>query len=80
MKYQTYIDLGFKRTDMNDSVIEKQTGYKGFYLSKKVNKTTSIEVYHDELDTPKMYVEKESGDTFHIFNLTFEAVVDIFRK
>ena len=43
MTYQEYIDLGFKRGDLDDTVMFKQVGYDGFYLTKKLNKYATIE-------------------------------------
>ena len=33
MNYQDYIDFGFQRIDLDDSVEFKQTGYGGFALT-----------------------------------------------
>ena len=80
MKYQNYIDLGFKRFDTNDAVVFKETGYYGFYLEKKVNKRQMVYVYCEELDKPKLYIKKMNSDTYHIIPITPEAVIDLFSK
>jgi hypothetical protein len=77
MNYQEYIDLGFTRTDMNDSVEFKQTGYYGFCLSKQVSEKLSISVSGGELDKPKLYIKKRSSDTYHIIQLSSEMVKDL---
>ena len=80
MKYQNYIDLGFKRFDTNDAVVFKETGYYGFFLEKKVNKRQMVYVYCEELDKPKLYIKKMNSDTYHIIPITPEAVIDLFSK
>lgn len=80
MDYKNYIDLGFKRTDFDDSVEFDETGYGGFSLSKKVTDRMTIEVCSGELDRPKLFIRKGDSDTNHIFTITPEAVVDIFRE
>ena len=78
MYYQDYIDLGFKRTDMNDAVEFKQTGYKGFALEKKVNDMLMVCVSSTELDKPKLYIRKARQSTYHIIVLTGDMVKDLF--
>jgi hypothetical protein len=80
MKYNEYIELGFKRTDMNDNVEFKDTGYHGFYLDKKVNKKLFISVYFTELDKPKLYIKKRNSETFNIIVITTEIVKDLLHK
>lgn len=80
MKYQEYIDLGFKRIEMNDNVEFKQTGYSGFCLEKKVNKKLSISVCSGDLDKPKLYVKKQNSDTYHIIPISFDIVKDLLFK
>ena len=62
MQYQDYINLGFKRTDMQDNVEFKQTGYYGFFLEYKLNKRASISVNSGELDKPKLYIQKQDSE------------------
>ena len=78
--YKKYIDLGFKRTDMNDTVEFKSTGYYGFCLEKKVNKKMMICVCAGELDKPSLYIKKSHSDTYHIIKITFECVEDLLNK
>ena len=80
MKYQEYIDLGFKRTDMNDIVEFKETGYYGYCLEKILSNKLSISVSNGELDRPKLYIKKSYGDTNHIVLLTGEMVKDLLSK
>lgn len=80
MNYEDYINLGFKRIDMNDNVEFGQTGYYGFCLTKKFNKKLTIEVSSGELDKPKLYIQKVGQSTSHILNITPEMVVDLLTK
>lgn len=80
MTYQKYIDLGFKRTDMNDSVEFKQTGYYGFALEKQINKKQMVCVGSGELDNPKLYIKKRNSQTYHIIPISTEAVIDLCSK
>jgi len=54
MTYQDYINLGFKRTDWNDSVNVHNFGYGGFYLLKQVSKRVAVFVDWKELDHPQL--------------------------
>jgi len=38
MNYQTVIDLGFEREQMEDDVLFKQNGYQWFLVTKKLTK------------------------------------------
>lgn len=80
MKYKDYIDLKFERTDMNDSIEFEQTGYYGFCLSRELNNKVSIHVSGGELDKPKLYIKKPSGSTYHIIQMTGDAVRDLLTK
>lgn len=80
MDYKDYIDLGFKRTDFDDSVEFDETGYGGFSLSKRLNDRIAVEVCSGQLDRPKLFIRKGDSDTNHIFTITPEAIVDIFRE
>jgi len=80
MEYQKYMDLGFERSEMNDSVEYKQTGYHGYALEKKINKRQSVCVSSGELDKPKLYIKKRNSDTYHIIPITPEVVVDLFTQ
>ena len=80
MKYQEYINLGFKRHDLDCSVEFKQTGYYGFSLSKKINKKQLIEVSSGALDKPKLYIKKKDSDSYHIIPITPDAVIDLVEK
>lgn len=80
MTYQDYIELGFERTDVADSVQFKETGYYGYFLSKDITERVSIQVYDSSLDDPKLYVEKPCLEQFHIMRISTDAVKDIFNK
>jgi hypothetical protein len=78
--YEKYIKLGFKRIEMHDAVLFNQIGYYGFILSKKINKNMIIQVCNDELDKPTLYINKKDSITSHSLEITFEMVMDIFKK
>ena len=80
MEYQKYIDLGFKRIDLNCSVEFKQTGYHGFALEKKVSKKQMICVTNGELNKPKLYIKKRNSETYHIVPISTEAVIDLLSN
>ena len=80
MNYEKYINLGFKRIELDDTVEFKQTGYYGFVLSKKLSKNVCIEVCSGALDKPKLYIKKNASDTNHILNLTPEMVVNLLTN
>jgi len=80
MDYKKYIDLGFERTDLSDSVLFDQTGYGGFALQKKVNENQIVCVDSGELDKPKLYIKKRNSETYHIIPISPEAVIDLFSK
>ena len=73
MKYKEYIDLGFIREDINDSVEMDCSGYSGYFLNYKVTQNVTIEVYYNELDNPKLYIEIEDGK-FQIIDLSIEQL------
>jgi hypothetical protein len=77
MNYQEYIKLGFVRTDLNDSVEFKETGYYGFFLEIKLSDKLSISVSAGELDKPKLYIKKSNAETYHIIQITSEMVKDL---
>lgn len=62
MNYKDYIDLGFERIDTYDKVQFERTGNESFILVKKLNKKASIEVWCDELNKPKLYIDKKNGE------------------
>ena len=80
MDYQKYIDLGFKRTEMNCNIEFKRTGYHGFTLEKKLNDRVMVCVTSGELEKPKLYIKKTNSDTYHLYNISAEAVVDLFTE
>ena len=77
MTYKEYINLGFRRTELNCKATELETGYGGFALTKNINENLMIEVCGDELKSPKLYIRKGDGDSYHIFKITPEAVKDL---
>lgn len=80
MEYKDYIKLGFKRTDMSDVVEFNKTGYYGFYLDKKINEKLKVGVASGELDKPKLYIKKRGSETYHIIQISTEAVIDLFTN
>jgi hypothetical protein len=80
MRYKKYIDLGFKRHDLNDNLVMERTGYKGYYLTYKLNEKTSIEVYWNELDNPRLFTEKNDDGDFYIIKITAEQVLNILTN
>ena len=79
MNYQNYIDLGFKRTDLNDTVEFKETGYYGYCLEKRINARMLVSLSSGELDKPKLYIQKTGQECYHIIQITPEMVMDIFN-
>lgn len=79
MKYIDYINRGFQRCELNDSVQYQETGYNGYFLRKELTKNASIEVYDTELDKPKLYIKEKGGD-FIVLPLTGEIVMNWFEK
>lgn len=80
MNYAKYIELGFTRTEMNDSVEFKQTGYGGFTLEKELGKNQMIEVSSGDLSKPRLYIKRRKKDTYHIFIISEECVIDLIEN
>jgi len=80
MTYQNYIDLGFTRWDVNDSVEISQTGYGGFHLERKINDRMKVYVYWNELDKPQLHILRDTEDTgnIHRISISCEVVKSIF--
>lgn len=80
MEYQEFIDLGFERGEMNDSVLFKQVGYGGFWLTKKLNKYATIEAcFPLHKDCAKLYVNKGKSEDNLISYLTDEQVKQLCK-
>ena len=79
MNYKEYIELGFKRHDLDDSVEMDNTGYGGYFLKYQLNKKISIEVYYDELQTPRLFIEKKD-DKYGIIDLSLEQLNKLVKK
>ena len=77
MNYQEYIKLGFKRTDLDDNVEFRQTGYYGFAIEKQLAKGIAICASSGELHKPKLYINKKGQITCHIIPITVECVIDL---
>jgi hypothetical protein len=71
--YEKYINLGFQRLDIEDTVEFKRYGYSGFLLIKKF-KHVFIQVYWMELDKPELWVKNMK------FNITFEQIEEAINK
>ena len=80
MKYQEYINLGFERTDMDDPVEFKETGYRGFTLEKKISHRVLIITNSGELDKPRLYIRKQNTDYFNIVQINDEIVKDLLSE
>lgn len=80
MEYQKYIDLGFKRTELDCPVEFKQTGYYGFALEKKINDKIMVCVTSEKLDKPKLYIKKINTYSYHIIPISIETVIDLFSN
>ena len=78
MNYQEYIDLGFERIDINDEVSFERNGYKGFILTKKLRKGVNIEVCSDNLNQPRLYIEKKDHDIeCFILRLNKDMIIEL---
>lgn len=73
MNYKEYIELGFTRLDLDDSVEMDNTGYGGYILKYQLNKKISIEVYFDELQNPRLFIEKKDSK-YSIIDLSIEQL------
>jgi hypothetical protein len=80
MEYNKYINLGFKRTEMNCNIEFNRTGYYGFCLEKELNEKQMVCVTSGELDKPKLYIKKRNSDTYHIISISTDAVIDLFSE
>lgn len=81
MDYIKYIELGFERTDLNDTVVFRETGYGGFCLWKQVNKKIAISVTSEALNEPSLYIKKRDGeDNYHIVKIKPEMVLDLLHN
>ena len=81
MDYIQYIELGFERTDLNDTVVFRETGYGGFCLWKQVNKKIGISVTSEALNEPLLYIKKrDEEDNYHIVKIKPEMVLDLLHK
>lgn len=79
MKYIDYINIGFERCESNDTVQYEETGYKGYYLVKKITPKVTVEVWDSNLDNPVLYIEQKEGE-FISFPLPPELVMNWFEK
>jgi hypothetical protein len=80
MNYKEYIKLGFKRTDMSDSLEFNRSGYYGFCLTKHISDKMMVEVSSEDLGKPKLYIKKRGSETYHIVLIPTEAVIDLFTN
>ena len=80
MKYQEFIDLGFKRTQSEDSVEFKQTGIEGYWLTFKLKRTTYIEVYWNHLNKIRLCINtNDDSESYHI-DLTEEQMKELVKQ
>ena len=80
MEYQEYINLGFERVEISDTVEFKRTGYSGFILTKKLRSGVFIEAYSGSLDDPKLYIEKKNSIECFILQLTREDILELLNE
>jgi hypothetical protein len=81
MRYKNYINLGFKRIDMNDSVEFNETGWGGYALEKEINTSMSIGVDSRSLSEPKLYIKKYyEKETYHIIPISVECMEDLIMN
>ena len=80
MDYKKYIDLGFKRYDLDDQVEFNQTGYRGFSLEKIISEKISICATSGNLDKPKLHIKKSNRDTYHIISITDDIIIDLLNE
>jgi hypothetical protein len=80
MRYKDYINLGFKRTDSNDSVEFDRTGYKGFSLENTINERILVAVSSGSLDEPILYIKKDGQELYHLIKISTDVVEDLFAK
>lgn len=80
MDYKKYINLGFKRYDLDDQVEFNQTGYRGFSLEKIISEKISICATSGNLDKPKLYIKKRNQDTYHIIDIIDDIVIDLLNE
>lgn len=79
MNYKEYIELGFTRHDLEDSVEMDNTGYGGYILIYQLNKKILIEVYYDELQTPRLFVDKKDNKSA-IIDLSIEQLIKLVNN
>lgn len=77
MKYQEYIEFGFTRVDIKDNVQFQETGYYGYYLTKKLTDSVSIQLYDSELNKPKLYMD--NADKTYFVTLSIEQLKEILK-
>lgn len=80
MEYSKYIDLGFDRIDISDTVEFKIHGYHGFILRKEINERMFIEVCSFELDKPILFIKRINSDCSDRVELTPKMVEGIFYR
>ena len=79
MKYIDYINRGFERCELNDTVQYEETGYKGYYLIKKITKKVTIQVWNSELDKPNIYIEQKEGEFISFgIDVPFQSFLYLF--
>ena len=66
MNYKEYLNLGFKRVNLDDNVEECQTGYKGYFLFKRLSSRMYLEVYYREMNEPILVIKPKDKHDLHI--------------
>jgi hypothetical protein len=81
MRYKNYVDLGFERIDMNDSVEFDETGWGGYALEKEINSSMSIGVDSRNLSKPNLYIKKYyEKEIYHIIQISIECMKDLIMN
>jgi hypothetical protein len=81
MRYKNYVNLGFERIDMNDSVEFDETGWGGFALEKRINSSMNICVDSRNLSKPHLYIKKYyEKKIYHIISISIECMKDLIMN
>ena len=80
MTYKEYLQLGFERTDFDDSVVFDIEGHHPFVLTREITDKITIEVCFPNLGKPKLYIKMRNDDRCHILPVEDEIIRDLCAK
>ena len=80
MKYQELIDLGFKRTQIEDSVEFKKTGVEGYFLIFKLKKHIYLEVQWNSLNKIRLWIDTNNDSESYHIDLTEEQMKELVKQ